>query len=451
MNRERGKYGKRKTEIEGKAEIEGIAEIEENRESRQRSRNFRYWSRLNSLPVFTKFVHSSILINPTHTEGSRENEQRTRKAESEEKSIERRKNNAYESRNRSSRRFVLSLSYIHISVSSIKLYTTSRALRCSHKGLAYDATQASQPAGQTRRKTFGEVLIDTLWNARTANQRNNNVSQRNKEITTFPTNQLQVIQAGNSSEGFRFLWDVRSSASLYLLHYLLRSSHFYLDRLYFHRLAILPIHQPPLLHTRDSASDSDSNGWQDMPIVYTDSLRGELDEEDQRRYHYLGNEHVPQHQHAFTTGSHCTRLRHVEEDWEESSSSTSRYLCHDHYALKEERVADDDRRAMTPLSQMQQTKGLLSKSQQIAYVGLCAVVMQEMTSKVSVEETRRVKTEWSYSPGDLSVPEHITLDMQYTLLTHLFLILIADTALVLSSSASVPITPSPGGTSSYSG
>ncbi|KAJ3885137.1 hypothetical protein GG344DRAFT_83065 [Lentinula edodes] len=37
-------------------------------------------------------------------------------------------------------------------------------------------------------------------------------------------------------------------------------------------------------------SDSDSDGWQDMPIVHTDELRGGLDEEDQRRYHYRVNE-----------------------------------------------------------------------------------------------------------------------------------------------------------------
>ncbi|KAJ3925778.1 MAG: hypothetical protein NXY57DRAFT_979385 [Lentinula lateritia] len=307
--------------------------------------------------------------------------------------------------------------------------------------------------------------------------------------------------------------------------------------------------------TWDTASDSDSDGWQDMPIVHTDELRGGLDEEDQRRYHYRVNESgisegnevgnatgttldtdeygyrwranpmqsktssTTTEQHSFTTESNYTRLRHVEEDWEESPSvvATSRYLFHDHYALEERGssggygLADDDGKAITPLSQMQQTKGLLSESQRIAYVGLCAVVIQDMIHEVSVEETVKVKQgdgevkvipkkvkgrdgvvrgvvkkelrgavgsmevwalkilgrlyyhigveppeqrmieslsehgvqpgdlvpplvemkevvnpEWSYTPDNPSIPKHITVDMRYTLLTDLFLILIAD-------------------------
>ncbi|KAJ4470995.1 hypothetical protein C8R41DRAFT_851400 [Lentinula lateritia] len=308
---------------------------------------------------------------------------------------------------------------------------------------------------------------------------------------------------------------------------------------------------PPSSSTWDS--DSDDDGWQDMPIVHTDSLRGGLDEEDQRRYHYKVNESgisegnevgnatgttldtdeygyrwrsnpmqsktPSSKEHSFTTESNYTRLRHVEEDWEESPSvvATSRYLFHDHYALEERGssggygLADDDGKAITPLSQMQQTKGLLSESQRIAYVGLCAVVIQDMIHEVSVEETVKVKQgdgevkvipkkvkgrdgvvrgvvkkelrgavgsmevwalkilgrlyyhigveppeqrmieslsehgvqpgdlvpplvemkevvnpEWSYTPDDPSIPKHITVDMRYTLLTDLFLILIAD-------------------------
>ncbi|KAJ3888975.1 hypothetical protein GG344DRAFT_52602 [Lentinula edodes] len=294
---------------------------------------------------------------------------------------------------------------------------------------------------------------------------------------------------------------------------------------------------PHSLDTWDS--DSDSDGWQDMPIVHTDELRGGLDEEDQRRYHYRVNEggsrgsgskggnatgttldtdeygyrwrsnpmqsKTPSSststEHSFTTESNYTRLRHVEEDWEESPSvvATSRYLFHDHYALEERGssggygLADDDGKAITPLSQMQQTKGLLSESQRIAYVGLCAVVIQDMIHGVEtgvvkkevrgavgsmevwalkilgrlyyhigvdpteqsmiqslsthgvrpedlvpplVEMKEVVNPEWSYihtskmmSSGEEEeeeVPKHITVDMRYTLLTDLFLILIAD-------------------------
>ncbi|KAJ3878473.1 hypothetical protein F5051DRAFT_351910, partial [Lentinula edodes] len=273
-----------------------------------------------------------------------------------------------------------------------------------------------------------------------------------------------------------------------------------------------------------------------MPIVHTDELRGGLDEEDQRRYHYRVNEEgsgsgsrggggnatgttldtdeygyrwrsnpmqsntsSSSTEHSFTTESNYTRLRHVEEDWEESPSvvATSRYLFHDHYALEERGssggygLADDDGKAITPLSQMQQTKGLLSESQRIAYVGLCAVVIQDMIRALTrgvvkkevrgavgsmevwalkilgrlyyhigveppeqsmiqslsthgvrpedlvpplVEMKEVVNPEWSYihdsklssSSEEEDVPKYITLDMRYTLLTDLFLILIAD-------------------------
>ncbi|KAJ3912198.1 hypothetical protein F5877DRAFT_2602, partial [Lentinula edodes] len=275
--------------------------------------------------------------------------------------------------------------------------------------------------------------------------------------------------------------------------------------------------------------DSDSDGWQDMPIVHTDELRGGLDEEDQRRYHYRVNEgggggsgssggnatgttldtdeygyrwrsnpmqsntSTSSTEHSFTTESNYTRLRHVEEDWEESPSvvATSRYLFHDHYALEERGgygLADDDGKAITPLSQMQQTKGLLSESQRIAYVGLCAVVIQDMIRALTrgvvkkevrgavgsmevwalkilgrlyyhigveppeqsmiqslskhgvrpedlvpplVEMKEVVNPEWSYIhdskiSSEEEVPKYITVDMRYTLLTDLFLILIAD-------------------------
>ncbi|KAJ3767873.1 hypothetical protein FB446DRAFT_753526 [Lentinula raphanica] len=205
--------------------------------------------------------------------------------------------------------------------------------------------------------------------------------------------------------------------------------------------------------------DSDEEGWEDMPIVYEDELKGGLDEEDQRRYHYRPNSDANNvgdsggnagsigrkgnvgagnatgttlntdeygnrwrinpmqsqdgpsssssaskansqsfnsvknvEQHSFTTESNYTRLRHVEEDWEESSDvvNTSRYLFQDHYLSEEgyypSADALDDRKAITPLSQMEQTKNLLSESQRIAYVGLCALVIREMIKEISVEE-----------------------------------------------------------------
>ncbi|KAJ3823090.1 hypothetical protein F5880DRAFT_1623922 [Lentinula raphanica] len=314
--------------------------------------------------------------------------------------------------------------------------------------------------------------------------------------------------------------------------------------------------------------DSDEEGWEDMPIVYEDELKGGLDEEDQRRYHYRPNSDANNvgdsggnagsigrkgnvgagnatgttlntdeygnrwrinpmqsqdgpsssssaskansqsfnsvknvEQHSFTTESNYTRLRHVEEDWEESSD-VGYYPSAD---------ALDDRKAITPLSQMEQTKNLLSESQRIAYVGLCALVIREMIKEIKrgvvkkefreavknmevwalkimgrlyyhigletqeqqmieslerhgvrptdlvpplVEMKQVINPEWTFtntrqqrrkssiSPSDSieeldepiddggnaepPIPQHITLDMRYTILTSLFLLLIAD-------------------------
>ncbi|KAF5350735.1 hypothetical protein D9757_012593 [Collybiopsis confluens] len=195
--------------------------------------------------------------------------------------------------------------------------------------------------------------------------------------------------------------------------------------------------------------DDDDEGWQDMPVVHQDELRGGLDEEDQKKYHYRPQADTKQSAsssfgggsssgttmttvsslntsgtkvsgnatgktldtdergyrwrvnpmgekgtgsgadtHDFLTESNYTRLRHVEEDWDEGDQlhQTSQYLFGD--------TADsilDDRKAMTPLSQMQQTKGLLSDSQKIAYVGLCALVTKQMIREFSVPETTRKK------------------------------------------------------------
>lgn len=49
----------------------------------------------------------------------------------------------------------------------------------------------------------------------------------------------------------------------------------------------------------------------------------------------------------------------------------------DHLHEKTQYLFDDDK-GMTPLSQMQATKGLLSEGQRIAYVGMCRLVVKDM-------------------------------------------------------------------------
>jgi hypothetical protein len=52
--------------------------------------------------------------------------------------------------------------------------------------------------------------------------------------------------------------------------------------------------------------DDDDEGWQDMPVVLEDKLRGGLDEEDQRRYHYK-----PQTEKAKISGSGTSSLNSI--------------------------------------------------------------------------------------------------------------------------------------------
>ncbi|KAJ4463279.1 hypothetical protein C8J55DRAFT_494468 [Lentinula edodes] len=47
---------------------------------------------------------------------------------------------------------------------------------------------------------------------------------------------------------------------------------------------------PPSSWDTWDSEDNDNDGWQDMPIVHTDQLRGGLDDENRRIYHYWVNE-----------------------------------------------------------------------------------------------------------------------------------------------------------------
>lgn len=142
--------------------------------------------------------------------------------------------------------------------------------------------------------------------------------------------------------------------------------------------------------------DDDDEGWQDMPIVREDTFASGLDEEDQKKYHYqpsakgasaanatgnlidvddYGNEwrsKVDQNE------SEYTRLRINEEDDADEVHLRTKYLF-------------DEDKAMTPLSQMQATKNLLTEAQRIAYVGLCALTSREMSQSLKVTKRKELK------------------------------------------------------------
>ena len=139
-----------------------------------------------------------------------------------------------------------------------------------------------------------------------------------------------------------------------------------------------------------SIFDDDDDGWQDMPIIRSDDIAGGFDEEDQKKYHYKAQEkkdkasttsnaigEVLEHDFygeewrakADQNESEYTRLRLNEEDESDEVHMRTRYLF-------------DEDKAMTPLSQMQATKDLLTEAQRVAYVGLCALAAREMVDRL---------------------------------------------------------------------
>jgi len=142
--------------------------------------------------------------------------------------------------------------------------------------------------------------------------------------------------------------------------------------------------------------DDDDDGWQDMPIVREDTSLSGLDEEDQKRYHYQtaakgkaaanatgnlidvdeeGNEWRSK---LDRDESEYTRLRVNEEDDADEVHLRTRYLF-------------DEDKAMTPLSQMQATKNLLTEAQRIAYVGLCSLTSREMVQSLKTVHRKELK------------------------------------------------------------
>ncbi|KAJ3511532.1 hypothetical protein NLJ89_g4039 [Agrocybe chaxingu] len=123
---------------------------------------------------------------------------------------------------------------------------------------------------------------------------------------------------------------------------------------------------------KDVFDDDDDDGWQDMPIIREDTSLSGMDEEDQKRYHYqpsakgktaanaTGNLiDVDDQGHEWRSKieqneSDYTRLRGTEEADVDEVHLRTRYLF-------------DEDKAMTPLSQMQATKNLLTEAQRIAY------------------------------------------------------------------------------------
>ncbi|KAJ3920569.1 hypothetical protein F5877DRAFT_65611 [Lentinula edodes] len=99
----------------------------------------------------------------------------------------------------------------------------------------------------------------------------------------------------------------------------------------------------------DIWDSDDDDGWQDMPMVHRDEMRGVLDEDNWRRYHYLDKSE----EEIYGADSlekldplrlNYTRLRHIEEDWERRGICSMITTLECGYALESD---DDDRKAIT--------------------------------------------------------------------------------------------------------
>lgn len=147
---------------------------------------------------------------------------------------------------------------------------------------------------------------------------------------------------------------------------------------------------PKIAPIEPNIFDDDDDGWQDMPVVRDDDLANGLDEEDQKRYHYR----PPEKKDVIAGPSNATgNLLDIDyrgDEWRAKVDQNEREYTR--LRLSEEDESDevhlrtrflfDEDKAMTPLSQMQQTKDMLTEAQRIAYVGICALAAREMADRL---------------------------------------------------------------------
>lgn len=135
------------------------------------------------------------------------------------------------------------------------------------------------------------------------------------------------------------------------------------------------------------AEEDDDEFWQEMEVIKKEDPGNGLDEEDLKRYHYVSPKRATM---SNATGimnrddgvdSRGQEWRTKQADQNENDYTRVRLdedEDNEEIHLRTKFLFDEDK-AMTPLSQMQTTKNLLTESQRIAYVGLCYLTCREMT------------------------------------------------------------------------
>lgn len=156
-----------------------------------------------------------------------------------------------------------------------------------------------------------------------------------------------------------------------------------------------PATAPPIA-LLDINDDDDDEGWQEMPVVREDKFAGGLDEEDQKKYHY-----APSSKRETTANATGNILDYDEDGNEWRSKTDMNESDYTRLRVNEEDETDevhlrtkylfDEDKAMTPLSQMQATKNLLTEAQRIAYVGVCALAAREMATSLRLARRQELK------------------------------------------------------------
>ncbi|KZO96421.1 DUF726-domain-containing protein [Calocera viscosa TUFC12733] len=138
-------------------------------------------------------------------------------------------------------------------------------------------------------------------------------------------------------------------------------------------------------------SFDDDDEWQDMPVVKTEDPFLNLDDEDMKKFHYVApSKPSGSAQYGNATGN----LIDFDDEGTEWRGKLDKGTEDTYTRLQLEEDADNDEvhnrtkylfdedKTMTPMSQMQATKELLTESQRIAYVGMCSLAAKEMVDEL---------------------------------------------------------------------
>ncbi|KAG8827924.1 hypothetical protein FRC19_011072 [Serendipita sp. 401] len=138
----------------------------------------------------------------------------------------------------------------------------------------------------------------------------------------------------------------------------------------------------------EANEEDDDDFWQEMEVVRKEDSADGLDEEDQKKYHYVSPKRFTHSDVGNATGVNDD-VDYKGQQWRTKNANMSademdytRLRIDEDYDTEEVHLRTkflfDEDKAMTPLAQMQATKDMLTEAQRIAYVGVCYLSAREM-------------------------------------------------------------------------